>query len=339
MRPITRVGSVALSLALAVAIDWLAPWPFVMSPLYGLVTVLAALVMSPGEVVAVAAVCFLANLLSLLIQHPPESISIIYSLSNVIVGGMAVLVSMQRQQVLRHAQEAETARQQLQQFLSMVSHDIRNPTTAIIGYTHLLQRHVSNGRVERVAAGLTDIDHAAQRIRRLTSDLVDAAVVSAGHFDIQPEPADLIAILAEVVALQQATTSRHTLTLDAPDHLTGQWDPQRIEQVFANLVGNAIKYSPEGCPVQVRAWQEGNTAVVAVSDQGIGIAPEMQARLFTPYVREVQDPAIKGAGLGLAIARGIVEKHGGQIWLESALQQGSTFYVRLPLAADLSLAS
>ncbi|MCX6023964.1 MAG: HAMP domain-containing sensor histidine kinase [Chloroflexi bacterium] len=338
-RTFIKVGIVVVSLLVAVAIDWLAPWPYVMTLLYAGVMVLAGLFFPPRWVALTGAVCFFINLGSTIIQGPPPLIAALYSIGLFNVVALALLASWQRRQIRRHIQNAEEARQQLQLLLGMVSHDIRNPTTAILGVLQLIQRRLQAGQVDQLQAYLKTLNDAAQRIRRLTGDLLDVTSMSTGHFTLILERTDLVSMLRRVVAIQQATTGKHRVHLEAPDHLWGIWDPQRLEQVTANLVGNAIKYSPSGGDVRVMAWQEEGAVAFAVTDQGPGIAPEKQAHLFDMFARGDQGAATVGLGLGLAIAKNIVEQHGGTIQIESRLGEGSRFVVRLPVAQPGTLSA
>lgn len=224
---------------------------------------------------------------------------------------------------------AEAARENLQRFLGMVAHDLRSPLTAVRGYTQLAL-HDTGNEPAKVHRALVTIDDAARRMDRLVGDLLDAARIGAGRFEIQPSRVNLVAILRKVVEQQQATAPRHQLVLEAPTYLEGVWDPARIAQIFTNLVSNAIKYSPHGSVVRVTATGEDREAVVCVIDQGVGISPDQIQRLFQPFNRAGQEQAATGTGLGLYIAKGIVEAHHGRIWLESTVGQGSRFCVALP---------
>ena len=144
---------------------------------------------------------------------------------------------------------------------------------------------------------------------------------------------DLITTLRQVVMEQQTTAPAHRITLEAPARLEGTWDEERLAQLFANLIANAVAYSPHGTEVQVRVREADDEAVVSVADRGVGIAPKDQAALFQPYFRLGDKANTKGMGLGLYIARTVADAHGSRIWVESAPGEGSTFFVSLPLAA------
>jgi signal transduction histidine kinase len=228
------------------------------------------------------------------------------------------------------------AKSHLQRFLAMVSHDLRGPLFAILANAELL-RSASAAWGGEDQECLRRIEASAQSVRRLVQDLLDAARIGEGRFDVTPIPMDFVQTVNRVVQQCQTTTSRHVITLDAPDTIAGQWDSERIGQLFANLIGNAITYSPEGGGIRVQLRLEGSTVVASVTDDGIGIPPDQIDHLFQPFSR--LNAETKGNGLGLYIARGIVEGHGGSIHVESpaspaaadAIPRGTCFLVRIPL--------
>jgi len=175
---------------------------------------------------------------------------------------------------------------------------------------------------------------------RMLNELLDVVRLRGGQaLSLQPAPCDLVALAREVVAQHQPRSEHHTLTLVSDEAaLVGEWDSERLERVLGNLVGNAIKYSPQGGPVTVRVLCEGEppTAVVSVEDQGLGIPAADLPYVFTYFRRGRNVPAdVRGSGVGLASARQLVEQHGGTITVESEEGRGSRFTVRLPLAATL----
>ena len=229
--------------------------------------------------------------------------------------------------------ESEEAQQRLQRFLAMVAHDLRGPITLILGYGQLLCRQLVTPQTENEARAARTIVKATETMRRLIDDLLEASRVGTGQFEIHPAPMDLIPVLQQIAEEQQSTTSLHQIVLDVPENLAGVWDSQRLEEVFTNLVSNAIKYSPRGGPILVRARTADQFAVICVTDRGIGIASEHLSHLFEPFYRIPMPDEIrrKGMGLGLYISQAIIVAHRGRIAVTSEPGRGCTFCVELPL--------
>ena len=237
-------------------------------------------------------------------------------------------------ELYRQMREAVSTRDQ---FVSIASHELRTPVTSAKGYLQLLDRQLGQETIdrERLKTYTTRIAAGIERLEALVGDLLDASRTQQGRLDLVAAPCDLAAIGGAVLARFEEQIERdraHTLTLDAPEPVPGEWDTGRLDQVLTNLLSNALKYSPEGGTVTLRIHrQEGDGARVSVSDQGLGIAPDEQRLLFTPFMRgSAAQGRISGTGLGLYIVRQIVEGHGGTIGVESAPGHGSTFTFTLP---------
>jgi len=228
------------------------------------------------------------------------------------------------------AREARQGHENLQNFLAMAAHDLHNPIAGILGYAQLLQRKNVSPTMQAHAASA--IERSALVMNRLIQDLVDAGRVGSGGFPLHPEPTDLAALIREVAQNLGQTTTDHQISVTAPDQLVGHSDPDRLGQVLANQIGNAIKYSPNGGNIDVQVRKHGDSAIVTVADRGIGIAADEAYRLFRPFSRLSNGAKLGGTGLGLFISHGIVEAHGGRISLESrGPGTGSTFTTELPL--------
>lgn len=221
-------------------------------------------------------------------------------------------------------------------FLSIASHELKTPLTSLKILAQLTRR-----RLER--AGLSESEHtvrmerAITRIERLVNDLLDASRIDSGKLALHPERADLVGI-CRAVAEEEMAASERTITLDLPgERVVVEVDVDRMSEVFTNLLSNALKYSPHDCAVTLRLRVEGCEAVAAVRDEGAGIPPESLPYLFERFYRvpgvQVQSGSGVGLGLGLFITKEIVERHGGTITVESAVGEGATFTVRLPLAS------
>ncbi|MDN4174444.1 ATP-binding protein [Nocardioides sp. SOB77] len=219
-------------------------------------------------------------------------------------------------------------------FVAMVSHELRTPLTSIAGYVEMLQDRPD--LPDGVAGQLQVVDRNAHRLLRLISDLLDSAQHAAGPVPLVRRPCDLAAVVRDAAeaAAPAARSAGLALELDLPDELPCVVDAFRVAQVVDNLVSNAVKYTPGGGTVRVHLDADPTHVRIAVTDTGVGIAPADRDRLFTRFFRsrDAEDRSIQGVGLGLSIARSIVEAHGGRIEVESQVGVGSTFRVRLPLA-------
>ncbi|WNG41026.1 HAMP domain-containing histidine kinase [Archangium violaceum] len=227
------------------------------------------------------------------------------------------------------------SRQQEQQltFLAGVAHDLRNPLSALKMSAAL----VTSGRPvpeERLRKTMGLVRRQVARLDRMVGDLLDATRIEAGRFELSLEERDARELATEVVELYQSGGSSHDLRLLLPEEpVMLSCDATRIEQVLHNLVSNALKYSPGGSVVEVRVERVGEEALLSVVDRGIGISAEEMRNLFAPFKRmgRARETA-PGIGLGLSVARRIVEAHGGRIEVDSRPGMGSTFRVRLPLS-------
>lgn len=223
--------------------------------------------------------------------------------------------------------------QQRDMFVSMVAHDLATPLTSIRGYVEMLGR--SNLQPERQERARALIVSETDRLARLARDLADAAQVITGQFQIRTAPCDLTEIAREQVDLARSRTTDHTILLDAPAGLPIECDRHRLAQVFSNLLTNAIKYAPSG-EIRVELRHDGQQALLTVSDQGPGIPPQLVEAVFEPgrrFSRESADSSSEGGGYGLHIVRGIVEAHGGRIWVATGSDPGATLCVSLPLTS------
>jgi signal transduction histidine kinase len=220
------------------------------------------------------------------------------------------------------------------ELVSIVSHELRTPLTSIIGFTNvLLTRPLDRATRQRY---LEIVEEQARRLARLTDDFLDLQRIEEGRLELRQELIDLVALLREQEQLFAAQSTQHTLKFELPPDrpLSVRGDPDRLTQVLANLIANAIKYSPEGGEVELAGEGSGDVVRVRVRDHGIGIPAEQQPSIFTKFFRgDAASRGFSGSGLGLALAREIIEAHGGRIGFTSAANQGSTFWIELPAAA------
>jgi signal transduction histidine kinase len=212
-------------------------------------------------------------------------------------------------------------------FMLLVGHELRNPLTAIIGYAQRMQRTGSYNE-----QALATIVAQARQIERLVGDLLDSSRLEVGQQRLEPSQTDLVALARAVTEQAQLTSPFHVVRLESPDGpLEGWWDRGRLTQVFANLLANAIKYSPAGGEILVQVEDLGTAARVSIEDHGAGIAPAALPHLFDRFYRAPATAArVPGLGLGLHISRALVEAHGGSVQVESLLGQGTVFSFILP---------
>ena len=220
-----------------------------------------------------------------------------------------------------------------------VSHELRTPLGLIkIFCTTLLREDVDFDR-ETQREFLRDIEEEADRLEKIVDNLLDLSQTKDGRLRLDKRPTDVGQLAREVMETMEVQLTKHRFVYDFPSNpLVANVDPKRIEQVLRNLLSNAIKYSPEGGTITVQSRGDEGQLLVRVSDQGIGIPSKDLERVFERFYRvenEITQSA-RGAGLGLAVCRGIVEAHGGRIWAESTLGVGSNFYFTLPVGARQS---
>jgi len=248
----------------------------------------------------------------------------------------------------RHLREERTARATAEtavalrdEFLSIASHELRTPVAVLLGNTQLLERVLSS-RVRQdtqLRQSFAAIQRQLTRIQALIATMLDVSRIERGHLKIEHDPLDLVALVQAVVDEVRTTTQAHPIELVVPANpplaIFVYGDALRLEQVMFNLLQNAIKYSPDGGPIQVVVARAEDCASVAVTDHGLGIAAEALPHLFERFYRApaVRSEHISGLGIGLYIVHEIVTLHGGDISVTSEQGVGTTFTISLPLAA------
>jgi len=234
-----------------------------------------------------------------------------------------------------HREELEEEAKTRSHFINVLAHELRTPLTPILASVGMLMDTLSSSPESIQFKLVSNIMSGAQTLVHRLEELLDLARLSRGTFILKPQLLDTkdfiekVALRFEIVVKQR----EQYLVLDLPESLPKiKTDPSRLEQVLTCFLANASKFSPEGRDITLRARAEGGELVVEIEDQGVGISPDEQARLFKPYHRVEQDrQRFPGLGLGLAVSKQIVEAHGGKIWLSSELGRGSIFSFSLPL--------
>ncbi|MCY4587487.1 MAG: ATP-binding protein, partial [Bryobacterales bacterium] len=207
------------------------------------------------------------------------------------------------------------------EFLSLVSHELRTPLISIKGSTATVLGASTVLDPSEMLQFFRVIDEQADHMRRLIGDLLDAGRLEAGTLSVSPEPAEVAGLVDHAKNTFLSGGSRHTVIIDLPTDLPrvlADW--RRIVQVLNNLLSNAASHSPDTSPIRVAAAQDGVNVAISVSDEGMGVPPEILPHLFRRYAGLAgadQKDSVRGAGLGLSICKGLIEAHGGRIWAES----------------------
>ena len=245
-----------------------------------------------------------------------------------VVGGVDVIRDVSRE---REIDEVKSA------LISTVSHELRTPLTLIHGFAELLV--LRDMPAERQRSSAVEILDASRRLARLIDDLLSVSRMESGRLVLDPRPLDLAVVVERILSPFRAMAARHTLRTKLPANLPVVWgDPDKVEQILTNLVGNAIKYSPGGGEVLVTVDVDGDTVQVSVRDQGIGMSPRDMGQLFEKFYRVDREEVRRagGTGLGLYITKRLVEMHGGRLWAESWPGVGSVFRFTLPTSDELA---
>lgn len=242
--------------------------------------------------------------------------------------------------VVRDVTEMRSVERLKDEFMAIASHELRTPLTIIKAQTQLVARKLppgAEGAAERLKVVLAETD----RMARLIQALLDVSRLEKGELALTMAPLDLVELTRAMVERLAPTSAQHVLQFEGPEEpVPVVGDRDRLEQVLLNLLENAVRYSPDGGPVTVTLRIEGDEAVLAVRDAGIGLSPEALQRVFERFYQVDGVPLTRrfpGMGLGLYLSQAIVARHGGRIWAESpGLGQGSTFSFTLPIARGAS---
>jgi len=218
-------------------------------------------------------------------------------------------------------------------FVSMLSHDIKNPVQVILSYADIIQEEADLSA--EAQQFLERIKHNAEHILQLVRDFVDVRKIEAGKLLLNRNPMSIQELLGDVVSQQSALAGAKAIHLDltvegSPAEILA--DRQCVQRALTNLVGNAIKYTPDAGSVHVNAHDEDDHLVISVTDTGQGIAADEVPHVFEKYRRARSHGAVEGTGLGLYIVKAIIDAHGGDVEVQSTIEAGSTFTIRLPRA-------
>jgi signal transduction histidine kinase len=316
----------------------MAPGPLV-QPVATLSVVLSAIFGGLGPALVAALIAALG--LDYFFLEPPGEIfeswtSVLRVITYVVIGALIASIVGSLRDAYRelHSQyrKLEESRRARENMLAIVSHDLRSPLTAVLLGVAYVKRAAAEGKPLRSLAGALDAVHrSADGMKRLVDDLVDAARIDAGRFSIEASRQPLEPILHDAVETARLAADARGIRIEfEPLEKTyyARCDRQRLTQMLANLLGNAIKFSPEGSRVALALREHGDWLVVDVRDWGPGIAPQDLPHVFDRYY-QAADTAHLGTGLGLFIARTIAESHGGRLEVQSLPGEGCTFSVYL----------
>ena len=239
------------------------------------------------------------------------------------------------QELARKTRELEIAGRHKSEFLASMSHELRTPLTAVIGFSEVLLDRLFGELSERQERYIEDIRRSGRHLLELLNDILDLSKVEAGKMELELVDTSVSAALEHGVAMVRERASHRGLSLNVevdPDVVDLVADPLRLKQVVLNLLSNAVKFTPPGGRVEVRARRVADEIHVTVEDTGIGISGEDQERIFESFEqgRAGVSGSAEGTGLGLTLSKRIVELHGGRLWVESQLGEGSAFTFSLP---------
>lgn len=248
-------------------------------------------------------------------------------------------VKLRTQELAEARDEAVAANKSKSEFVSVVSHELKLPMTSIKGYSDLMLSGATGPLNENQSNFLTTIRNNVNRMATLVSDLTDISRIESGNLRIEPRSVPVWDVIDEVVNLTrtQVEQKKQTLALEIPEGLPKAWcDRNRLAQVLTNLISNANKYTPEGGALTVQAAQMDGMIQIKVQDNGLGMTPEDQERLFGKFFRSADEKVREapGTGLGLSITKNLIELQGGKIWFESEFRKGTTFYFTTPVATN-----
>lgn len=254
-----------------------------------------------------------------------------------IVGSVVTFVDISERKrteemMRRLNKQLEEASRHKSEFLATLSHELRTPLNAVLGASELLVEGLFGQLNEKQTEYVRDIHESGTHLLSLINDVLDLSKVEAGKLDLRPSHFDLRSLMESSAAVVRERATGKNLDFNLvppPEEVVVEADERKIKQIVYNLLSNAVKFTPENGRVVFRAHREGNEVIFAVEDNGPGIPEEFQEHIFEEFVQAPGNQ--EGTGLGLTLARRLVELHGGRIWLESEAGQGSRFFFAIPI--------
>ena len=266
-------------------------------------------------------------------EFAPEAVALLKTFAT--QSALAIQNARLFREIEQKSHELEAASRHKSEFLANMSHELRTPLNAIIGFSEVLSERMCGDIHDKQAEYVADILESGRHLLSLINDILDLSKIEAGRMDVDPVRFDLPAAIDNTLVLVRERAHRRgiALTRSIDDRLGAiRADERKVKQVLLNLLSNALKFTPEGGRIDVAADVYEGAARIAVRDSGVGIAPEDQQAVFEEF-RQVGATSLRveGTGLGLAISRKLIELHGGRLWVDSKVGEGSTFTFTLPL--------
>lgn len=235
--------------------------------------------------------------------------------------------------------EVQRLQEMQEEYLALLSHDLRTPLTAMTGYTQLLLRQLNDKALERAMRSAEAIVKSGAVMERMLQDVLDRSRLRVGRAELHLASIDLARLVTRSIDQNLLPGERARIKVEATESHPVIVDPTRIERVIINLLTNACKFSAPTTPVVVRVYRTARDAVISVTDQGVGIDADDLPHLFEKHFRATTAETTQGTGLGLYGSRLTVEAHGGHMWAQSTVGSGSTFMVSLPVGETVVSAS
>jgi GAF domain-containing protein len=275
-------------------------------------------------------------------SFPPETVNLLQTFAT--QSALAIQNARLFREIADKSRQLEAASRHKSEFLANMSHELRTPLNAILGFSEVLAERMFGDVNAKQAEYLQDILSSGRHLLSLINDILDLSKVEAGRLELELGRFHLPTALDNALTLVRERATRHGITLiqtvaEGVGDIVA--DERKVKQILLNLLSNAVKFTPEGGRVGLTATAAESVVTIAVSDTGIGIAPEDQAAIFEEFRQVGRDDARtpEGTGLGLTLAKKFVELHGGRIWVQSQVGQGSTFSFTLPARLDETRAS
>jgi signal transduction histidine kinase len=267
-------------------------------------------------------------------SFPPEVVNLLETFATQSV--LAIQNARLFREIEDKSRQIEAANRHKSEFLANMSHELRTPLNAIIGFSEVLQERMFGELNEKQAEYTEDILSSGRHLLSLINEILDLSKVEAGRMELELATFDLPLAIDNARTFVRERAVKHGINLDVTvDERLGDFtgDERKVKQILLNLLSNAVKFTPEGGRIGINARQADGAVEISVSDTGIGIAPEDQAKIFEEFRQVGGDYAHKkeGTGLGLTLAKKFVELHGGRIWVESEVGKGSKFTFSLPM--------